>query len=180
MRLLATGRNGHFWPGEIYEHLSDRGSHHPGSTSGHRVMYRGCRREGGEEKQRRPGVEMDDNQELDNFCQSWAAWHRSRRLFAPPVPQNILARMRPQPVREAPDAIMSADLSYFNLALLGQPEGQGKMAFYCHYLHQVRPIKLVAAEMGMTRTGFYKAMWAFRKDAYASYRRMMNGVLTAE
>lgn len=126
------------------------------------------------------GETMDDNQQLDTFCQDWAAWHRSRRLFAPPIPLNILARMRPQPVREAPDAILSADLSYFNLALLGQPESQGKQAFYYHYLHQLRPIKWVAAEMGMTRTGFYKAMWAFRKEAYSSYNRMMNGVLTSE
>jgi hypothetical protein len=124
---------------------------------------------------------MDDNQTLDEFAQQWAAWHRSRRLFAPPIPQNILARMRPQPVREVPDAILSADLSYFNLALLGLPESKGKTAFYLHYLHGARPIKMVAAEMGMTRNGFYKAMWSVRQEAFSAYRRMMVGsnVLTA-
>ena len=123
---------------------------------------------------------MYDNQTLDEFSQSWGAWHRSRRLFAPPVPQNILARMRPQPVREAPDAILSSDLSIFNLAVLAQEESAGKSAFFYYYLHQIRPVKLLAAEMGMTRAGFYKAMWAFRTDAYRAYRNMMVGVSTVQ
>jgi hypothetical protein len=117
----------------------------------------------------------DDNQQLDEFCSMWAQWHRSRRLFAPPIPQNILARMRPQPVREAPDAILSADLSYFNLALLSQPEGKGKMAFYLYYLHGVRPVKLIASEMGFTTQAFYKALRKVREDTHRSYRRMVYG-----
>lgn len=116
-----------------------------------------------------------DNQFLDDWACRWAAWHRSRRLFAPPVPQNILARMRPQPVREAPDAILSADLSYFNLALLSQPEGKGKMAFYLYYLHDVRPVKLIASELGFTTQAFYKALGKMRTDTYRSYRRMVYG-----
>lgn len=121
---------------------------------------------------------IDDNQALHEFCTRWADWHRSRRLFAPPIPQNILARMRPQPVREIPDAILSAELSYFNLSLLAQPEGAGKTAFYLFYLHRARPIKLIASEMEMTRSGFYKAMWATRKEAYMAYTRMIRVVLT--
>jgi hypothetical protein len=118
---------------------------------------------------------MDDNQQLDAFCIEWSAWHRSRRLFAPPIPQNILARMRPQPVREVPDAILSADMSYFNLALLSQPEGKGKQAFYYYYLHQLRPIKTVAAEMGFSVQAFYKAMHKTRGEVYRSYHRMIYG-----
>lgn len=116
---------------------------------------------------------MDDNQALDDFAQQWAQWHRSRRLFAPPIPQNILARMRPQPVREVPDAILSADLSYFNLALLSLPDSRGKLAFYLFYLHEVRPVKVAASELGMTTQGFYKAVRTTRGDAYRGYRRMM-------
>jgi hypothetical protein len=118
---------------------------------------------------------IDDNQQLDEFCTRWAQWHRSRRLFAPPIPLNILARMRPQPVREAPDAILSADLSYFNLALLGQPEGTAKMAFYLYYLHEMRPIKTVAAAMDISPQAFYKALKKCRSDSYALYTRMMSG-----
>lgn len=118
---------------------------------------------------------VDDGTELNDFCNRWAAWHRSRRLFAPPIPQNILARMRPQPVRQPPDGILSADLSYFNLALLSQPEGRAKQAFYLFYLHGARPIKYVASEMGITTQGFYKAVRKVRSDAYTMYRRMMKG-----
>lgn len=117
----------------------------------------------------------DDNQALDEFSQKWGAWHRSRRLFAPPIPQNILARMRPQPTREVPDAILSSDLSIFNLAVLAQDESAGKKAFSYYYLHQIRPVKLAADELKLTRAGFYKAMWTFRKDAYRAYRNMMAG-----
>lgn len=122
---------------------------------------------------------IDDTQYLDEFAQRWADWHRSRRLFAPPIPQNILARMRPQPVREAPDAILSADLSYFNLALLSQPEGKGKMAFYLYYLHGVRPVKLIASEMGFSVQALYKAMHKTRAEAYRSYDRMIYGSTSA-
>ena len=117
----------------------------------------------------------EDTQMVDAFCADWALWHRSRRLFAPPIPQNILARMRPQPVRPVPDAILSADLSYFNLALLGLPEGKGKQAFYFYYLHQLRPIKMIAAEMGFSVQAFYKAMNKARGEAYHAYCRMMEG-----
>lgn len=123
---------------------------------------------------------IDDNQFLDEWCSRWAAWHRSRRLFAPPIPQNILARMRPQPVREAPDAILSADMSYFNLALLSLPESQGKEAFYLYYLHGARPVKMVAHEMKIDRSTFYKIMWDVRGRAYRAYRRMMVGSVLPE
>jgi hypothetical protein len=117
----------------------------------------------------------EDNQVLDRFCSEWARWHRSRRLFAPPIPQNILARMRPQAVREVPDAILSSDLSFFNLSILSQPESTGKSAFYLFYLHEVRPIKRVAAEMGISPQAFYKALGKFRSDAHRAYLRMMSG-----
>ncbi|NYH21400.1 hypothetical protein [Paraburkholderia bryophila] len=115
----------------------------------------------------------DPNQELHMFCLQWAEWHRSRRLFAPPIPPTILARLQPSRVGEPPNAILSADLSYFNLSLLSQPESTGKTAMYHFYIHRLRPIKLVAAEMGITTQGFYKAMRKARGEAYSSYRRMM-------
>ena len=122
----------------------------------------------------------NDNQELHMFCEDWGYWHRSRRLFAPPVPQNILARMRPQPVRESPDAILSADLSYFNLAVLSQPEGTGKQAFYMFYLYRASNIKVAAEHIGVSRNTFYKTLKTFRARAYRSYRAMMEGKTVVE
>jgi len=118
----------------------------------------------------------DDNQALHLFCTEWATWHRSRRLFAPPIPQNILARMRPQPVRDVPDAPLSADLSYFNLAVLAQKESRGKFVFFLFYLHGARNIKAISAEMGFSTSYFYRLLRSFRADAYRSYRAMMEPV----
>lgn len=122
------------------------------------------------------------NEKVDNesqkqhvFCLEWAAWHRSRRLFAPPVPLNILARLRPHPVNDVPDAVLSADLSYFNLAVLGYKECTGKSALYYYYVHQLRPIKTVAEEMKITTSGFYKAMREVRNEIYVAHKRMMAG-----
>jgi hypothetical protein len=115
----------------------------------------------------------DDNQEQHQFCLRWAEWHRSRRLFAPPIPKNILARMQPSKARMPPDAILSADLSYFNLSLLAQPEGKGKLAIYYFYIHQLRPIKLVAEDMGFSAQAFYKSMRKTRGEAFRAYHKMV-------
>lgn len=116
-----------------------------------------------------------EQQELHMVFLQWAQWHMSCRRWAPPVPQNILARMQPCKIREAPDTMLSADMSYLNLALLSQPESKGKKAIYHFYIHQLRPIKLVASEMEMTTQGFYKAKRKVMEDAYRAYKRMMRG-----
>lgn len=120
--------------------------------------------------------QVDENQALHMWCLEWAEWHCSRRLFAPPVPKNLLVRMAgPIGGGEPPDAILSANMSYFNLALLGQPESTGKLAMYYYYVHKLRPIKLVAAEMDITTQGFYKALRRVRSETYVYYHRMVYG-----
>lgn len=116
-----------------------------------------------------------DNNSLHQLCEDWAHWHRSRRLFAPPVQENILARLQPRPMGCEPDAICSANLSYFNLAILAQPEGDEKTTFYLYYIHRAGNIKKVADLMGISRRAFYKRIENFRSDAWRSYRRMMGG-----
>jgi len=115
----------------------------------------------------------DSNQEQHLFCVEWGQWHRSRRLFAPPVPPTILARLQPSRVGEPPDARLSADLSYFNLSLLAQPEGTGKLAMYYFYVYQLRPIKAVASAMGISTQGFYKAMRRTRGETFRAYESVM-------
>lgn len=118
--------------------------------------------------------DQDDNQVLHLFCQEWAEWHRSRRLFAPPIPRNILQRLRePYGSGEVPDAILSSDASIFNLAVLGQRECRGKLIFYLYYVHRVGNIKMVAEQMGISRSMWYRQMKDFRAKAYRSYRGMV-------
>jgi hypothetical protein len=114
------------------------------------------------------------DQALHSFCEAWAHWHRSRRLFAPPVPANILARLQSHKVLPPPDAVMSADFSYFNLAILAQPESDEKMAFYLFYIYRLRNIKRLAAEMNVTRDAFYKRVKRFSEAAYHTYQRIVN------
>ena len=122
-------------------------------------------------------VDENQSQALHLWCVDWGQWHRSRRLFAPPIPKNILVRMAGHVGGgEVPDSILSADLSYFNLSLLAQPESTGKLAMYYFYVHQLRPIKLVAAEMEITTQGFYKALRKVRAETYSYYHRMVYGL----
>lgn len=118
----------------------------------------------------------EENQELHLFCLRWAEWHRSRRLFAPPVPANILARMRgPSGGGEPPDADLSANLSYFNLSVLAQKESQSKFIFYIFYIHRAKNIKAIAHEMGFSTSYFYRQLRTFRAEAHRAYRAMMDG-----
>jgi hypothetical protein len=115
-----------------------------------------------------PGVrdELSDG-ELDALCLRWAAWSRTRRLFgAPRVPKNILARMQPGPLREAPDAPTSAKLSAFNMAVAAQPDSDAKLSFLVYYLHPARSVKEAAYALGITRDAFYKRVRHFRRRAY--------------
>lgn len=123
----------------------------------------------------------EENQELHLFCLRWSEWHRSRRLFAPPVPANILARMRgPAGGGEVPDALLSANLSYFNLSVLAQKESQSKFIFYLFYLHRAKNIKAVAHEMGFSTSYFYRQLRTFRAEAHRAYRAMMEGQRVVE
>src|ERR1700756_945936 len=110
-------------------------------------------------------VAQSEDQRIHDFCIRWGEWHRSRRLFAPPVPKNLLVRLQNLPGGEVPDAELSASASYFNLALLAMPEGRPKQAFYLYYQARIRPVKLLADEFGITTQGFYKMLKGFRTDA---------------
>lgn len=117
----------------------------------------------------------DEQTALHEFSERWAFWHIQCRRWAPPIPANILARMQPSKIREAPDVELSADLSYFNLAVLAQEECTGKRAFYIFYLLPGANIKVAADYLGVSRNTFYRSLKLFRARAYRSYRAMMEG-----
>ncbi len=104
------------------------------------------------------------NQELDAHCEQWAHWCRTRKYFAPPVPQNILAQMQPRrrATRE-PDGPMDADLAYFNMAVhgLAEEDKEGAVVFSLYYFHAFRPVKAMAAALGIGRQTFYDRLHRF-------------------
>jgi hypothetical protein len=120
-------------------------------------------------------IAKNEDKRIHEMCLKWASWHRSRRIWAPPVPQNLLVRLQNLPGGEVPDSELSAGASYFNLALLGMPEGKPKLAFYCYYLHRVRPLKLLADELEVTEQGMHKMIKTFRTNAHRAYHRMLAG-----
>jgi len=126
-------------------------------------------------------VTQNEDKRVHQFCQDWARWHYTRRMIAPPPPKSLLQRMTEPPGRdmgsEGPDVNLSASASYFNLALLGMPDGKPKQAFYLYYLHRVRPVKVLADEFEMTEQGFYKMLKTFRMNAHRAYHRMLCGNL---
>ncbi|WP_175952855.1 hypothetical protein [Burkholderia sp. BCC0405] len=122
-------------------------------------------------------IAQSEDDHIKELVYKWVGWHRSRKLFAPPVPQSILARIGEPPGRDhgngGPDAELSAAASYFNLALLAMPEGKPKQAFYLLYFHQVRPAKLIMDALEMEKSQFYDMVKKFRKDTYRAYQRML-------
>lgn len=103
------------------------------------------------------------------LCLQWQSWIKTRRLFAPPPPApSILGRMQPHLIREAPDAPLSADLAAFDVAVRALPENRDKAAFLMFYRSRKRrPVKTMAADLGVSRVTFYAAVRRVRREAYS-------------
>ncbi|WP_338910734.1 hypothetical protein [Mycetohabitans rhizoxinica] len=112
-----------------------------------------------------------NKQEQHTLCMEWAAWHRTRKLYAPPPPRNVLALLREPAGKEVPDAIADRALMLLHRVISFYPDGKEKTAFYLYYLYGARPVKRVASEMGLSRMGFYKALHRAREDICAIFSR---------
>lgn len=88
-------------------------------------------------------------QEIHALCLQWAYWSYTRRYFAPPVPQNILAQMQPRTrIPKEPDGPLDADLCFLNMAIhgLADEDPDSAMCFALYYFHGIRPVKLGASQ----------------------------------
>ena len=112
---------------------------------------------------------LDDQQrDLDDLCERWVNWCRSRRLYGPkPITGTILGRMSGCSMRPmaagGPDAISSAELSAFHIAYTCQPDALDKRVFDLYYVHRVKPVKAAAAALGIGRAHFYTVLSDFRR-----------------
>jgi hypothetical protein len=84
-------------------------------------------------------------------------------FVAPRIPPGILARMQPGPVRDAPNAPISAELAAFNLAVNAQPDTPAKISFVLFYLQPPRTVKEAAFAQSVTRDTFYRRAHRFRR-----------------
>lgn len=112
---------------------------------------------------------LDDQQrDLDDMCERWVKWCRSRRLYGPkPLTGTILGRMsgcsmRPM-AEDGADAISSAELSAFHIAYTCQPDALDKRVFDAYYVHRIKPVKAAAAALGIGRPHFYTVLQDFRR-----------------
>jgi hypothetical protein len=116
---------------------------------------------------------------------SWAYWARTRNFYVKPsVPPSLLGRLQARgSVRRAhggPDAIAGAELAAFHLAFLAQPaEALDRQAFELHYLHGVRNIKLAAAELGVSRSHWYRLVADCRDTIFRASERILADNLAA-
>jgi hypothetical protein len=115
---------------------------------------------------RERGKSMND-QELHAYCEAWRQWGMTRKFFIAPGAKSILGQMQPSKIGTVPDAPMSEDLSFFNMAIhtLADMREPGAKCFIDFYWHRVRNIKVEAAKMGITRKTFYERKMRFARAA---------------
>lgn len=110
---------------------------------------------------------MNDH-DLHAFVEAWLRWCATRRFFVKRSSTNLLAQMLPAKINEPPNARMSADLSWFNMAVhalvdMGDDDAPAFMRFY---VERANNIKAVAAEMGVARSTFYVKVRRFARHAW--------------
>jgi hypothetical protein len=119
--------------------------------------------------------ESDTQQSSDHMlCLRWAAWHHSRRLYAPPPPKNLLARMRipDATVPNPPDAPNNPNLYQLNRAITAQPRNAAKMTFLCFYLYRI-PIADLLTHYHLGRDGFNSRIRRFRERAITAQKALL-------
>ncbi|WP_052391652.1 hypothetical protein [Paraburkholderia bannensis] len=114
---------------------------------------------------------IDESNEWDAQAGRWVWWCRTRRLFAPPVKSNILARLQPRRGRSVePDAFLDAEMPFFNMAvhaLCEHPEhAQEAAAFVGVNWYEVN-IKLLAHEQQCARGTIYNRARRFAQRAHS-------------
>lgn len=109
-----------------------------------------------------------NEQELRLHCHHWAYWSFTRKYFAPPVPQNILAQMQPRtrPPRE-PDGPLDPDMCFLNMAIhgLADEDPESAICFSLYYFHGVTPVKAIWTTLGIGERTFYDRLHRFARRA---------------
>lgn len=117
--------------------------------------------------------------DLDELCERWVEWCRTRRFYAPPssVPSILgqLSGRRKPPRPGGIDAPTSAELAAFHVAYLAQPDKIDKKVFQLYYVHRVKPIKAAAAALKISDRQFYRLLAEFRRRVRTSGQAVQAG-----
>lgn len=127
-----------------------------------------------------------DEAQIDAYVDRWVHWCRTRRLLAPGVKSNILARLQPARMRTVePDALMDASMPHFNAAVHGLCEQgddeKAAAAFLGVYWYEVN-IKALAREQQCARGTVYNRARRFARQAMTMREtiRKVHESMTAE
>lgn len=119
-----------------------------------------------------------DATHLHALCEGLARWCATRKLYgAPRGPASLLGQLakRTRPiVAGGPDADCSQAYACLYIALCAQPaDSLDRIVFELHYLRRIPNIKAAAAELGITRTHWYRLLGAFRARIYTASRELI-------
>lgn len=109
----------------------------------------------------------------------WAAWCRSKRLYAPsPNPQSVIGCLVKPPSERTGDGKLDPQIAALHLAILGADE-ENRGIVTCYYLRgQIvskyrrggLPVKTIAHLMGVSRKTFYVRLSEARKAIFGRIR----------
>jgi hypothetical protein len=109
-----------------------------------------------------------DDQELDARCMDWIQWCRTKRIYAPYVKGNVLGRLQPSKIRPEPDAELSQELAFMNMAIHAMaesdPDGNDLRCFACLWFSG-EPRKSVAVDQGISLNTVVNRARRFAREA---------------
>lgn len=109
--------------------------------------------------------------DLHMLYTEWAAWCRSKRLFAPsPNPQSIIGCLvKPSAGREG-DAQLSPEIAALHQAILGIETRDGQIIRFEYLIRPYRrpkvPVKRIAGALGFSRQRWYQLLKDARRRVY--------------
>lgn len=109
-------------------------------------------------------LEKEIQTNLDLFCEKWIGWSISNGLLNGDVIKNISIKNRKNVLS---NDIFVCDFHAFYLAYSSsKSDDLGKIAFNCYYIDRMRPIKMAASRLGISRQHFYARLGKFRQDTF--------------
>lgn len=118
----------------------------------------------------------DEARDLDALCEAWVLWRVEHRLYA----ASTFARLpgtSTRPLQRPAWFAAAADLSSFHVAYTCQPDALDKQVFDLFYLARIKPVKTVAAHLGITSRQFYRVLDDFRRRVETAARAFRDNTL---
>ena len=108
------------------------------------------------------------DQETDQKCMEWAAWCRSKGILAPRSKGNVLGRFQPSRVGKEPDAQLSQELVFLNMAIHAMADNEPEsvdLACFVGLWYSEQPKKAIALDHGISRASVYYKARRFAREA---------------